>query len=211
MQTHLSEQISIDAISTQAVISQSIQNIDESSGLLTTCNCLVENVEELIKVEQLITKELLQNNKAESDSTSIKLFTEKLAGAQCDNIEEQCTKVSHLLSHLPFVHVDDCGVASRVSLINPRSISMSFAEHGAAQCFLVISESSMTESDESQTKLTLKRVTDFVSSSLYGKNLRLLMSSIDSSGSSLEDNHSRDREGEQKTSTSPSLGQSGHH
>ena len=50
MQTHLSEQASLDATSTQAVTNQSLQVAEEPSRLLA-CNCLLENVDELIKIE----------------------------------------------------------------------------------------------------------------------------------------------------------------
>lgn len=81
------------------------------------------------------------------------------------------------------MQVEDASPLSLISLINPKSISQSFAERGAAQCFLVISESGAVAepgATSSDQRLTLKRISEFVSSSTYGKHLRMLMSSTDS-------------------------------
>ena len=193
MQTHFSEQASIDAASTQALTNESMQL--ESSTILP-CSCLLDKVEELLRVEQLVTKELL-SEKYKPDSTcqdfpstedkshSIKLgeLTQKLRDcSETDNctevLLESCKRVGHMLSHLPFVHVEDLQPDSTVSLINPRSISQSTSKNGAAQCFLVISESDSTVGDQEDVKLSLKSISDFVSGSTYGSHVRL-MSSMD--------------------------------
>ena len=141
-------------------------------------------------------------------------FTRKLSGVEVESIEA-CPRVSHLLSHLPFVRVEDARPTSNISLINPKSISLSFAERGAAQCFLVISESGTTtrpkaasaelEASSSDPKLTLKRVSEFVSSSTYGKHLRILMSSTDSGVVGATDG----QDSEHQRSQSPSFGRQG--
>lgn len=67
MQTHFSEQASIDAASTQAVVNQSIQLELEAETILP-CTCLLEKVEDLFRVEQLVTQELL-SEKNQPNST----------------------------------------------------------------------------------------------------------------------------------------------
>ena len=101
--------------------------------------------------------------------------------------DEDCKRVFHLLSHLPFVYLDSqescCSPDSKVSLINPRSISKSTVKDGAAQCFLVIQESDTIYSESDSTeKLTFKSILDFVRESEYGSHIRL-MSSIDKNDS----------------------------
>ena len=56
-------------------------------------------------------------------------------------LADTCKQVFHLLLRLPFIQVSGYLADSEVSLINPRSISMSTTKDGAAQCFLVIQES----------------------------------------------------------------------
>lgn len=82
--------------------------------------------------------------------------------------EPRSAKLAQLLSHLPFVHIlnnDDEPSSSIVELLNPRSIARSFADTGAAQCFLVISISGGTgtsSQDEQPVALTLADIDNFV-------------------------------------------------
>ena len=168
---------------------------------------LLDLVEDLLRVEKLVIKllhpaqEATQDDEDRKDGKAAERPTDCKLGELVQELknnddgqerkeevsDEDCKRVFHLLSHLPFVYIDTqetcCSPDSKVSLINPRSISKSTVKDGAAQCFLVIQESDTVFSESDSTeKLTFKSILDFVSESEYGSHIRL-MSSIDKNDS----------------------------
>jgi len=103
---------------------------------------------------------------------------QKLSGTEekfaDEKLSSECKRVSHLLSHLPFVSQQGSETVSEVRLINPKSISESILKDGAAQCFLVISQSNVNlgeNADGKETppvKLLLESIRTFVHESQYG-------------------------------------------
>ena len=125
---------------------------------------ILDMVEDLLKVEKLVIKLLhpaqeathhtrdpsTQDDEDRKDGNAAERPTDCKLGelvqelqsiddGQKRNVEvsdEDCKRVFHLLSHLPFVYLDTqescCSPDSKVSLINPRSISRSTVKDGAA-------------------------------------------------------------------------------
>lgn len=60
MQTHFSEQVSLDRISTQAVADMSLQQELEPTG---PCTCLIDQVNSMLQAEQVVTQQLLSLQK----------------------------------------------------------------------------------------------------------------------------------------------------
>ena len=56
MQTHFSEQVSLDRISTHAVTDMSLQQELEPTG---PCTCLIDHVDGMLHAEQVVTQQLL--------------------------------------------------------------------------------------------------------------------------------------------------------
>ena len=120
-------------------------------------SCLISQVPALLRVEQLVTRMLLPTTEQEVSkqqdekpaSCTLGQLANKYSEADSSStlppseveLSDLCKQVFHLLLRLPFIQVSGYQVESEVSLINPRSISMSTAKDGAAQCFLVIQES----------------------------------------------------------------------